>query len=272
MRAKGSLWHKSNSGHCCLSSFTLGIKVIYLALHTHNPNPCLLPPHFCFPHELCKQSYLLLGWTHSSPKICPSLLQHWKPLIQQPHGISVCMFGHVSGCPSGLWKVSLEDGMAPELVHWAGRFGQKSQSLFLFPFRVLPVLSQSGKRHSSCSPGKSCSTSLSSDTFPQQPGECLWAQLLFCFRPNISLVLLALDMHEFCLEEKNHCLYSHLSCLRSSCHALQIPWKRDGRGEAALDTCTGSSMWPTLNWGPVWDQSGISSWQSTTADGAVFIP
>lgn len=42
--------------------------VIYLALHTHSPKLCLVLPHCCFPHELCNQSYLLQGWTHSSPK------------------------------------------------------------------------------------------------------------------------------------------------------------------------------------------------------------
>lgn len=169
---------------------------------------------------------------------------------------NICMFGHVSGCPSGLWKISLEDGWDPAWhLSWYTVMGAlaRSHSPFSYsPFGVLSVLSQSGKRHSSCSSGKSCSTSLSSDIFPQQPAQCPWAQLLFCFRPNTSLALFALDMEEFCLEKKNHCFWAACTHTLPAWGALSMHCKPLGNGLAEekqlpVDTWTGSSVWSTLN-------------------------
>ena len=91
------------------------------------------------------------------------------------------------------------------------------------------------KTETSCSTAWSCSTSLSSDTFLQQPVQNSWTGLLFCLGLNTSLILFALNMPEFCLKKKKKLslspIYLHSSCLSSSFHVLQITWKWDGGWE-----------------------------------------
>lgn len=93
----------------------------------------IIPTLFLFSTWVMQAKLFVTGLDTVLPKASPSLLQHWKPLIKHHHGISACMFGPGSGCPSGLWKIPLEDGIPPGT--WAGSFGrgQKSQTLFLSP-------------------------------------------------------------------------------------------------------------------------------------------
>lgn len=139
------------------------MQIIYLALHTHNRNPIFVFHLSYASKAVCYRT----GHTASQSK--PLFATALKTSHQTPPW-NICL--HVWSW----FRMSLR-AMENPLRGWDPAWHLSWELWpwpevtvpFLIPFRVLPGLSQSGERHSSCSTAKSCSTTLSSDTFSQPP-------------------------------------------------------------------------------------------------------
>lgn len=157
--------------------------MLFIILHSWElftwPSTPIVPNYASsYPTVVFHMSYAIKAIYYRDGHTPPQNMPLFATALKTSHRTTpwnICLhFGHVSRCPSGLWIIPLENGILHGTwpCNWVGTLRwelwlcQKSQSLFSLPFTVLTVLFQSGKSHTSCSTGKSCSTSLSSGTFP----------------------------------------------------------------------------------------------------------